>query len=764
VKSESKNPKDPPQIELNVLLDTGANCNIMSARFEHHFNISNFTKRRVRFATTTNSQLASVCKVSFNVQNNGILLEFSAEFLICDIVEDMILGNPFLRETGIIYLCLEGSAENPFSPQVHHLEELFGDQEGENEFVGTSDGAAFDVDTEDLWLSFAKLYGLESSALLFNVIVFYALHSKFPIGDFHDRIHDVIKLMQNVSDHSFVKSDIPFMKRAYHADAPFKELNKAVEIITNALNMIWDISNIGVANFRCMDVDFDMTLFKSIHKKQPVQSLNEPMSRYLEDFLNRLRSRNMLRKVPVEEIPDIITVSSSYLIPKHTPGKFRFIVDMLKSGVNSATRPISYPTPDLHEHLDFSAGFDVVSTADGCDFYFQMPISPESYKYFTIVTKFGYDQFMTLPQGSRNACQHVALCTSETLMSENLSRNHKCYFDDFHTRSMFGNGSLKYRDALLRLVEFHCYGLRYNIKFDIFKAKLCFAALELLGFTIDKQGKRISASRVEALRNLRKPRSRDDVQKLLGCFVFVAKWIKNFAEFSAPLYSLLHKGVRFEKSWSVTHDECLMALRHCVENAPILIVLNYSEMVYFRSDASLLAIAAVLYQIVEDKELPACYGSKKLTDHQKSWPIVQTEFYSLIYFIRKWRSMLQGAQVTIEVDARNLLWARNSSNEMIRRWSYEVDSYIDVVKVVHIPGISNEPVDSMSRFVDEDPDSKLVVSSTTVSLDMEYSVSVLMDDQDQFFCNQCAHCNSCVNEILLTIDEIDALTDPQKLE
>ena len=376
MKSESKNPKDPPQLELNVLLDTGANCNIISARFEHHFNISNFTKRRVRFATTTNSQLASVCRVSFNVQNNGILLEFSAEFLICDIVEDMILGNPFLKETGIIYLCLEGSAANPFSPQVHHVEELFGDQEGEHEFVDTQEGDAYDSDTEDLWLAFSKSYGLESSEQLFDAIVFYALQTKFPIGDFHDRFCDAIELMRAVPYHSFQKSSIPFMKRPFHVNAPFKELNKAVEIITNALNMIWDIGNIGVANFRCMDVDFDMPLFKTLHKKQPVQSLNEPMSRYLEDFLNRLRSRKMLRKVPVEEIPEILTVSSSYLIPKHVPGKFRFIVDMLKSGVNAATRPISYPTPDLHEHLDFSAGYDVVSTADGCDFYFQMPISP----------------------------------------------------------------------------------------------------------------------------------------------------------------------------------------------------------------------------------------------------------------------------------------------------------------------------------------------------------------------------------------------------
>ena len=133
---------------------------------------------------------------------------------------------------------------------------------------------------------------------------------------------------------------------------------------------------------------------------------------------------------------------------------------------------------------------------------------------------------------------------------------------------------MKYFDALLRLVEFHIYGLRYNIKFDILKAKLCFAIVELLGFTIDKDGKRISASRVDSLRKLKKPKSRNDTQKLLGCFVFVAKWMKNFAEFTAPLYALLHKGVRFETTWSTVHEEALAALRRCVETAPILIHLE----------------------------------------------------------------------------------------------------------------------------------------------------------------------------------------------
>jgi hypothetical protein len=739
---------------LKALLDTGANCNVISRRYQNHLQLSDNYKK-IAFANTGNSEMASMCLISFSITQENLNLEYRTDFFVCDIAEDVILGNPFLKRTGIVYLCLSGASENPFLPKVNRVEELIGDEEGEFEADALVEGEAFDETTENLWTTFASECGLQNAEELFIVIVYFALHTKFPIGEFMSHLVEVKKQMGNICDHKFQPANMEFMQRKFHIDAPFKELNKAVELITNAINIIWDIGNIGVANFRELVIDFDMEKFKIIHKKQAVQSLNEPMSHYLQEFLNRLRARKMMRKVPIEEMQDLITVSTAYLIPKHTAGKFRFIADMLKSGINEASRPISYPTPDLHEHLDFSAGHDVVSTADGCDFYFQMPVAEQSRFIFTIVTKFGYDQFLTLPQGSKNACQHVALVVGETLMFEQLAQRLKAYFDDFHSGANFGVGARKFFEALLRLVEFHLYGLRYNIKFDIKKAKLCFASIELLGFTIDKHGKRISASRIDALRNLKKPKSRNDTQKLLGCFVFVAKWIQKFAEFTAPLYALLHKGVRFESTWSLVHDKALEALRRCVETAPILSVLNYKQMVFLRTDASILAIAAVVFQLVEGKELPACYGSKKLTDHQKSWPIVQTEFYALVFFIRKWKSLLQNADVTIEIDARNLLWARNSSNEMIRRWSYEVDSYINIVKVVHIPGSTNEPVDSLSRFVDDDCDSRLAVSSVVLSLDSEFSVSVLVEDSS---CDGCVQ----VNEILLTLEEINALTQSEK--
>ena len=81
---------------------------------------------------------------------------------------------------------------------------------------------------------------------------------------------------------------------------------------------------------------------------------------------------------------------------------------------------------------------------------------------------------------------------------------------------------------------------------------------------------------------------------------------------------------------------------------------------------------------------------------------------------------------------------------MIRRWSFEVDSYINVVTVVHIPGTSNEPVDSMSRFVKDDDDSFLSVSTVALSPDLKFSVSALMPEPE--------NSSISVNEILLTLE------------
>jgi hypothetical protein len=161
------------------------------------------------------------------------------------------------------------------------------------------------------------------------------------------------------------------------------------------------------------------------------------------------------------------------------------------------------------------------------------------------------------------------------------------------------------------------------------------------------------------------PTNRDELQQLLGCFVFVAKWMKNFSALAAPLYDLLKKGCRFIKEWNQKHVLALDAMKECAKNAPILKIIDYMKTLFFESDASpLLSISAVLYQIVDGKELPVCYGSKKLTPAQKKWPAVQVEFYSIVNFSRAWRMIMIGAKIHMRIDARNLLWAEKKSKCM----------------------------------------------------------------------------------------------------
>jgi hypothetical protein len=389
------------------------------------------------------------------------------------------------------------------------------------------------------------------------------------------------------------------------------------------------------------------------------------------------------------------------------------IVDSNRSNVNKCSLKISGPAPDANEHIDSISGHDVVFIADGDNFYFQLPVHMDSRKYTAFLTKFGIKQFTVLPQGHSNACSHVANVTTETLMFEKI--HWKAYFDDFHSFADF----IRKFEALYRLGEFHMYGIRYNVKFSPEKARLGYASAELLGFTVSKEGKAISESRTSALTSLRTPRNRDELLSFLGCFVFIMKWIENFADIAAPLYGLLHKGIRFTSSWTPSHDVAVEALRECVKTAPILIILDPKLPAKLRTDGSLLAISGVLFQIVQHKgmmkELPACYGSKLLTKTQRGWPIVKIEFYSIVWWSRSWKMKMQGFDIEIEIDARNLLWAQNSTNEMIRRWYYELSSFLNIVKVTHIKGDDNQPCDGLSR----------VVNWAVYDVEEEFSVSVL---------------------------------------
>jgi hypothetical protein len=134
----SKNPKDPPPIVANALFGTGANCDIVNKKFESTLDAAcqSGSKRRIRFANKSTSELCAVAKLNFCIEHEGVHCRFEAEFLICDIAEEIIFGRQLLDETGLLHLVItDKTSPNPFYSDLNNVGQLaiehFDDIEGE---------------------------------------------------------------------------------------------------------------------------------------------------------------------------------------------------------------------------------------------------------------------------------------------------------------------------------------------------------------------------------------------------------------------------------------------------------------------------------------------------------------------------------------------------------------------------------------------------------------------------------------------------------
>ena len=160
IELESKNPKDPP-LNTQALFDTGANCNILNKKFEYWIHESNCflgqSQKRIKFANKSTSELCANVRLSFDIEHHGIRCQFEADFLVCEIAEEVIFGRNLLDETGLLHLIItDKTSPNPFEIvdtvsqlAIDHLD----DKDGEGEDVELTEciEPAFSEDTCDLW-------------------------------------------------------------------------------------------------------------------------------------------------------------------------------------------------------------------------------------------------------------------------------------------------------------------------------------------------------------------------------------------------------------------------------------------------------------------------------------------------------------------------------------------------------------------------------------------------------------------------------------
>ena len=115
------------------------------------------------------------------------------------------------------------------------------------------------------------------------------------------------------------------------------------------------------------------------------------------------------------------------------------------------------------------------------------------------------------------------------------------------------------------------------------------------------------------------------------------------------------------------------------------------------TDASLQALGAVLSQVQDGVERVISYGSKILSAAERNYCVTRLELYAVVYFLKKYRCYLLGAEFKLRTDHAALTFLQKTPelHGQQARW-LEVTQDFNFT-VVHRPGTAHANADALSR-------------------------------------------------------------------
>ena len=377
--------------------------------------------------------------------------------------------------------------------------------------------------------------------------------------------------------------------------------------------------------------------------------------------------------------------SPAFLIDKNSGGS-RLVVDYRK--VNAKIVFDSYPLPTIDQAFQQFNGAVVFSVLDLNSAYFQIPLSAHSRRVTAFCTPFGLFEFNKLPMEISVGSQDLSRVIDE-LFADLKGEFVFNYLDDLVIYSR----SLEDHDGHVRVVLDRLQSAGFTLNFD--KITIAASEIKYLGNLLSSKGISVLPDRVTAINSYPRPSNLRTLRRFLGMTGFYARFIPNFSECAAVLHALKRKGSPF--IWASEHQAAFEALKKALMEAPVLQIPDFDKDFVLVTDASDLAISAVLNQRVGEHLAPIAYYSSLLSPAQRNYSVYEKECLAVLSGCDKFRPYLEHKEFELHCDNLALCWLLKRVKEIGRlgRWILRLAPF--KFRVVHTKGSENVVADALSR-------------------------------------------------------------------
>ena len=170
-------------------------------------------------------------------------------------------------------------------------------------------------------------------------------------------------------------------------------------------------------------------------------------------------------------------------------------------------------------------------------------------------------------------------------------------------------------------------------------------------FTPD--GVKADPKKVEAIKKMQAPQTKQELQSFLGMINFLGQFIKNMSELTSNLRSLLKKNTLFQ--WTKSHETNFLKLKDIITRDSCFMYFNSSKPVTLQVDASQVGLGGVLLQ--EDnngRQRPVAFTSKSLSPAEKRYANIEREMLAVVCECIKFHHYLYGRKFICQTDHKPL--------------------------------------------------------------------------------------------------------------